>query len=65
MRQLYGALSNYISTENKKFQPMNANFGIVSSLEENIKDKHERYKRQAERSIQYIIKILQTYQNLP
>ena len=28
-----GALSKYISTENEKFQPMNANFGILPALE--------------------------------
>ena len=28
-----GALANYISTPNEKFQPMNANFGIVPGLE--------------------------------
>lgn len=32
-----GALANYISTPNEKFQPMNANFGIVPGLEKRIK----------------------------
>jgi len=54
-----GALSKYISTENKKFQPMNANFGILPTLEEKIKEKQERYKRQAKRSLENITKILQ------
>ena len=31
------------STENKKFQPMNANFGIVPELVEKIKDKKIKY----------------------
>ena len=35
-----GALANYISTPNEKFQPMNANFGIVPGLEKRIKDKN-------------------------
>lgn len=56
-----GALSNYISSENKKFQPMNANFGILPTLEEKIKDKQERYAIMAKRSIQNITKILQLY----
>ena len=35
-----GALSKYISTSNDKFQPMNANFGILPELEgKKIKDK--------------------------
>ena len=28
---MIGALAKYISTENEKFQPMNANFGIIKS----------------------------------
>ena len=46
-----GALSNYISTENTKFQPMNANFGILPPLEEKIKDKVQRYTKMAERAL--------------
>ena len=46
-----GALSKYISTPNEKFQPMNANFGILPPLEEKIRDKQERYKKMAERSL--------------
>ena len=36
---MLGALAKYISTENDKFQPMNANFGIVPELNEKIRDK--------------------------
>lgn len=46
-----GALSSYISTENTKFQPMNANFGILPPLEEKIKDKIQRYTKMAERAL--------------
>ena len=49
-----GALSKYISTENKNFQPMNANFGILPELEEKIKDKKLRYSKLAERSLRCI-----------
>ena len=56
-----GALSKYISTPNEKFQPMNANFGILPPLEEIIRDKQERYRKQAERSLFNITKILQIY----
>jgi methylenetetrahydrofolate--tRNA-(uracil-5-)-methyltransferase len=48
---MIGALSKYISTENDKFQPMNANFGILPQLEEKIKDKKIRYSKLAERSM--------------
>lgn len=56
-----GALSKYISTPNKRFQPMNANFGILPPLEEKIRDKHERYRKMAERSLSNITKMLQIY----
>lgn len=46
-----GALVKYITTENKNFQPMNANFGILPSFNEIIKDKAERKHRAAERSL--------------
>jgi methylenetetrahydrofolate--tRNA-(uracil-5-)-methyltransferase len=45
-----GALAKYISTPNKNFQPMNANFGILPELEEKIRDKKLRYTKMAERS---------------
>lgn len=47
-----GALSKYISTPNERFQPMNANFGILPELEgRKIRDKKERYQKLAERSL--------------
>ena len=48
-----GALAKYISTPNKNFQPMNANFGILPELEEKIRDKKQRYEKLAQRSIEY------------
>ena len=49
-----GALSKYISTSNERFQPMNANFGILPELEgRKIRDKKERYAKLAERSLGY------------
>ena len=50
---IIGALAKYISTPNKNFQPMNANFGILPELDgKRIKDKKERYKKLAERSLE-------------
>lgn len=52
-----GALATYISTSNNNFQPMNANFGIVSGLDERIRKKQERYAKIAERALNAIKKI--------
>ena len=50
-----GALAKYISSPNEKFQPMNANFGILPELEgDRIRDKKERYQKFAERSLKEI-----------
>ena len=49
---IIGSLAKYISTPNSKFQPMNANFGILPKLDEKIKDKKERYKTLANRKIE-------------
>lgn len=56
-----GALAKYISSPNKNFQPMNANFGILPELEEKIKDKKQRYEKMAKRSIENITEIVQQY----
>ena len=50
-----GALAKYISTPNKNFQPMNANFGILPELEEKIRDKKLRYEKLAKRSLEIIV----------
>ncbi len=50
-----GSLARYITTENKDFQPMNANFGIIPPLDIILRDKAERKKRMAERSLEEIL----------
>lgn len=54
---MIGALANYISTENEKFQPMNANFGILPELAEKIRDKKLKYTYLADRAIEEIKKL--------
>lgn len=49
-----GSLAKYITTENKDFQPMNANFGVLPPLNRIIKDKAERKKAMAERSLESV-----------
>ncbi len=49
---IIGALAKYISTENTKFQPMNANFGILPELGgKKITDKKQRYLEFSRRSL--------------
>ena len=49
-----GAMAHYISTPNSDFQPMNANFGLIDSLDKRVRNKQERYAQVAERSINMI-----------
>ena len=49
-----GALMKYVTTPNLSFQPMNANFGIMPPLAERIRDKAERKRKIAERSLSEI-----------
>ncbi len=65
---IIGSLARYISTENDKFQPMNANFGILPELGgKKIRDKKMRYNEFANRSLnslhkqKNVTKILQEY----
>ena len=51
---MIGALAKYISEEKENFQPMNANFGIMPSLDEKIKDKKVKYGKIADKSIEII-----------
>ncbi len=53
-----GALARYISNPlSGKFQPMNANFGIMDSLPMKIKNKKERYGIIAKNALDEIMKI--------
>lgn len=53
IKTVTGALVLYISNEaNTKFQPMNANFGIVEGLNERIRKKAERYMKIANRALE-------------
>lgn len=57
-KTMIGALAKYISAENDKFQPMNANFGILPELDEKIKDKKLRYTKLADRALEEINNML-------
>ncbi len=50
-----GAMARYISAENDKFQPMNANFGIMAPITEKVKGgKRARVDYVSQRACQYI-----------
>ena len=53
---MLGSLAGYVSTENKDFQPMNANFGILKPLEKTIRDKKEKYTALANIALESIKK---------
>jgi len=57
---MIGTLTKYITTEQKNFSPMNANFGILPELDEKIKDKKERYAKYSEIALNSI----QAYKNI-
>lgn len=49
---MMGALSHYIAEySGKDFQPMGANFGVLPSLPEKIRDKRERYMALSQRAL--------------
>ena len=54
-----GALIGYITTENKNFQPMGANMGILPELADRPRDKRERYMAIANRALESMQKWLQ------
>ena len=50
-----GALARYVAAENRHFQPMNANYGILRALDD--RDKKEKKKQMAERALAEIGRI--------
>ena len=55
---MIGALAQYISTPNEKFQPMNANYGILPELEgKTISDKKLKYGKLSDRALEKLFLI--------
>jgi methylenetetrahydrofolate--tRNA-(uracil-5-)-methyltransferase len=60
-KTVLGALSRYIATENKDFQPMNANFGIIPKDQVAlIKDKKQKKEKIAKISLDLVSKYKET-----
>ncbi len=53
---IIGSMAYYIThaNNNKNFQPINANFGLLPTLEKRIKDKKERYEKLANRALKHL-----------
>ncbi len=55
---MIGALAQYISTPNEKFQPMNANYGILPELDgKKISDKKLKYGKLSDRALEKLFLI--------
>ncbi|MGA8151312.1 MAG: methylenetetrahydrofolate--tRNA-(uracil(54)-C(5))-methyltransferase (FADH(2)-oxidizing) TrmFO [Terriglobales bacterium] len=49
----FGSLTHYIThADARKFQPANITFDLLPALEKNIRDRHERHRRQCELALQ-------------
>ena len=57
---MLGALANYIQTENRDFQPMGANMGLLPPLAEQVRDKRQRYLDIAQRGMKELEDYLQS-----
>ncbi|ANR67934.1 FADH(2)-oxidizing methylenetetrahydrofolate--tRNA-(uracil(54)-C(5))-methyltransferase TrmFO [Staphylococcus equorum] len=59
---MIGSMAYYIShaKNEKNFQPMNANFGLLPILEKRVKDKKLRYEKLADRALSYLDNYKQT-----
>jgi len=53
-KTVLGSLIKYVTTVNADFEPMNANFGILPPMDRIIKDKKEKKRAQAERSLECV-----------
>jgi methylenetetrahydrofolate--tRNA-(uracil-5-)-methyltransferase len=48
---MIGALCRYVTTSQKEFQPMKANYGLLPPLETRLRKKRERHQRLSERAL--------------
>ena len=57
-----GALARHVNTPSANFQPMNANFGILSPLNERVRGKKNRYERMSQRAIDTLNEVIKQYE---
>ena len=58
---MIGALCRYVTTPQKDFQPMKANFGLLPPLDRRVRRKRMRNQGYAERSAQDLEQFLQSH----
>ena len=60
---MMGALAGYISNpaNEKHFQPMGANFGVLPPLAEHIRDKRERYAALSARGLSHLDEVIRSF----
>ena len=61
-RTITGALARHVCTPNANFQPMNANFGILSPLPFRVKGKKNRYEQLSARAIDTLNEVINAYE---
>ena len=57
-----GALGRYVSQNNRNYQPMHINFGIMDALNERIKGKEQRYLKISQRALEQIDRLAASLQ---
>ena len=60
-RSMIGGLINYMTTENKHFQPMSENFGLLQRIK--MRNKAQRREKLAEISVDYIKNWRKSYES--
>ncbi|MBP3646318.1 MAG: methylenetetrahydrofolate--tRNA-(uracil(54)-C(5))-methyltransferase (FADH(2)-oxidizing) TrmFO [Clostridia bacterium] len=61
-----GAMARYVSTPNKRFQPMNCAFGLIDPLdvkpgEKRIRNKQQRYEKISERALEELDSVIRQF----
>ncbi len=60
-KTMMGALMRHTVTPTGDFQPMNANFGILDSLNDRVRGKRNRYERLSERALEEMRRMIGEY----
>ena len=56
---MVGALCRYVTTPQKDFQPMKANFGLLSPLGRRVRSKRDRHRLLAERALRDLRRVIE------